>query len=70
MTPPPMPPVVPAPPPLPPQAVIDQVDGLITFKAAPEPLQQWDRNIAALCQAVNGIVDEAAARGLRLQSAA
>lgn len=52
------------------QAVIDQVDGLITFKAAPEPLQQWDRNIAALCQAVNGIVDEAAARGLRLQSAA
>ncbi len=52
------------------QAVIDQVDGLITFKAAPEPLQQWDRNIAALCQAVNGIVDEAVARGLRPQAAA
>ncbi|KAL4420209.1 hypothetical protein ABPG77_011033, partial [Micractinium sp. CCAP 211/92] len=51
------------------QAVIDQVDGLITFKAAPEPLQQWDRNIAALCQAVNGIVDEAVARGLRPQAA-
>lgn len=32
------------------QAIIDQVDGLITFKAAPEPLLQWDRNVAALCQ--------------------
>ncbi|PRW20786.1 COP9 signalosome complex subunit 4 [Chlorella sorokiniana] len=48
------------------QAIIDQVDGLITFKAAPEPLLQWDRNVAALCQAVNGIVDEAAAKGIRL----
>ncbi|EFN55852.1 hypothetical protein CHLNCDRAFT_48784 [Chlorella variabilis] len=48
------------------QAIIDQVDGLITFKAAPEPLQQWDRNIAAVCQAVNAIVDDAAAKGIRL----
>ncbi|KAI3437752.1 hypothetical protein D9Q98_000200 [Chlorella vulgaris] len=48
------------------QAIIDQVDSLITFKAAPEPLQQWDRNIASLCQAVNTIVDGAAARGIRL----
>lgn len=46
------------------QATIDQVDGLITFKAAAEPLQQWDRNIAAICQAVNTLVDEAAAKGL------
>lgn len=42
------------------------MDGLITFKAAPEPLQQWDRNIAAVCQAVNAIVDDAAAKGIRL----
>ena len=48
------------------QAIIDQVDGLITFKASAEPLQQWDRNIAGLCQAVNDVVDEAAARGIRL----
>ncbi len=48
------------------QAVIDQVDRLITFKAAAEPLQQWDRNIAGLCQAVNNIIDDAAARGIRL----
>ncbi|PSC69483.1 COP9 signalosome complex subunit 4 [Micractinium conductrix] len=52
------------------QAVIDQVEGLITFKAAEQPLQQWDRNIAALCQSVNQIVDEAAARGVRLPAAA
>lgn len=36
------------------QAIIDQVDGLITFKAAPEPLLQWDRNVAALCQVGRG----------------
>ena len=57
------------PPPCSPQAAIDQVAGLITFKAAAEPLAQWDRNIAAVCQAVNGIVDEAAAKGIRLQAA-
>lgn len=42
------------------------MDGLITFKAAAEPLHQWDRNIASLCQAVNSIVDDAAAKGIRL----
>lgn len=46
--------------------MIDQVEGLISFKAAPEPLQQWDRNIAGLCQAANTIVDAAAAKGIRI----
>jgi hypothetical protein len=50
--------------------VIDQVDGLITFKTAEQPLAAWDRNIGALCQAVNAIVDDAAARGIRLPPAA
>lgn len=45
------------------------MDGLITFKAAPAPLQQWDANIGALCQAVNDLVEDAAARGLRLPAA-
>lgn len=50
------------------QAVIDQVDGLIKFKAAPEPLQQWDRNIAGICQGVNALVDAMAARGMRVEA--
>ena len=40
------------------------MEGLITFKAAPEPLVQWDRNIAGLCGQVNALVDAAAAKGL------
>ena len=47
-----------------PQATIDQVSGLITFKAAAEPLAQWDRNIAGICGTLNSITDEAAAKGL------
>ena len=46
------------------QADIDQVEGLITFKAAPEPLVQWDRNIAGLCGQVNALMDVAAAKGM------
>ena len=55
------------------QAVIDQVEGgggLITFRAAAPPLGQWDRNVAGLCQAVNGIVEGAATRGIQLPAAA
>ncbi len=65
------PPLVP-PPPSPPaamQATIDQVDGLIRFTAADEPLAQWDKNIQGICHTVNGIVDQMAAKGLRLDAA-
>ena len=50
------------------QAVIDQVDGLIKFKAAPEPLQQWDRNISGICQGVNALIDAMVAKGLRVDA--
>ena len=49
-----------------PQASIDQVDGLITFKTAQEPLAQWDRNIQGLCQMVNTILDEVEAKGYKV----
>jgi COP9 signalosome complex subunit 4 len=48
-------------------AAIDQVDGLITFKTAAEPLVQWDRNIAGLCGAVNAVVEQMAAAGIAVQ---
>ena len=50
------------------QAVIDQVSGLITFRVAAEPLAQWDCNIAGICQAVNSLIEEAAAKGIKLEA--
>ncbi len=51
------------------QANIDQVDGLIRFTAADEPLAQWDKNIQGICHTVNGIVDQMAAKGMRWEVA-
>ena len=45
-------------------AVIDQVEGLVTFTAAADPLAQWDANIAALCGQANAAVEGATARGI------
>jgi COP9 signalosome complex subunit 4 len=45
-------------------ASIDQVEGLIRFTSAADPLVQWDRNIAGVCAAANGIVEAAVAAGL------
>ena len=52
------------------QATIDQVEGLIRFTAADQPLAQWDKNIQGICHKVNSIVDQMAAKGVKLEAVA
>ena len=39
------------------QAVIDQVDGIITFDADTETQLLWDEQISSICAQLNAVVD-------------
>ena len=54
---------------MPAQGTIDQVDGLLRFHAGSEELLQWDEQIRSICGQLNGILDRAAAKGLKLVEA-
>ncbi len=54
---------------VPAQGTIDQVDGLLRFHAGSEELLQWDEQIRSICGQLNGILDRAAAKGLKLVEA-
>ncbi|KAK9836339.1 hypothetical protein WJX81_006781 [Elliptochloris bilobata] len=51
------------------QGTIDQVEGLLRFNAGSEELLQWDEQIRGICGQLNGILDRAAAKGLKLVEA-
>ena len=51
------------------QGTIDQVDGLLRFHAGSEELLQWDEQIRSICGQLNGILDSASAKGLKLVEA-
>ena len=51
------------------QGTIDQVDGLLRFHAGSEELLQWDEQIRSICGQLNGILDRASAKGLKLVEA-
>lgn len=42
------------------------MEGLLSFHAGSEELLQWDEQIRGICGQLNGILDRAAARGLKL----
>ncbi len=46
------------------QGSIDQVESLIYFDDAVEPLMQWDRQIQSVCNKVNDIIDAMGAHGI------
>eukprot|EP00245_Coleochaete_scutata_P009413 TRINITY_DN3090_c0_g1_i1.p1 TRINITY_DN3090_c0_g1~~TRINITY_DN3090_c0_g1_i1.p1 ORF type:complete len:401 (+),score=100.64 TRINITY_DN3090_c0_g1_i1:15-1217(+) len=43
---------------------IDQVEGIIEFENDIEGLQQWDQQIASVCQALNGVLDTMVKKGM------
>ncbi|KQK23109.1 COP9 signalosome complex subunit 4 isoform X3 [Brachypodium distachyon] len=45
---------------------IDQVEAVIHFEDDSEGLQQWDQQIAGLCQAVNDILDSMSSKGIAI----
>ncbi|CAM0871735.1 unnamed protein product [Alopecurus aequalis] len=45
---------------------IDQVEAVIHFEDDTEGLQQWDQQIAGLCQAVNDILDSLSSKGVAI----
>ncbi|EMS48587.1 COP9 signalosome complex subunit 4 [Triticum urartu] len=45
---------------------IDQVEAVIHFEDDTEGLQQWDQQIAGLCQALNDILDSMSSKGIAI----
>uniref|UniRef100_A0A0D3FF05 COP9 signalosome complex subunit 4 n=1 Tax=Oryza barthii TaxID=65489 RepID=A0A0D3FF05_9ORYZ len=45
---------------------IDQVEAVIHFEDDTEELQQWDQQIAGLCQALNDILDSMSSKGMAI----
>jgi COP9 signalosome complex subunit 4 len=45
---------------------IDQVEAVIHFDDDTEELQQWDQQIAGLCQALNDILDSMSSKGIAI----
>ncbi|XP_062210228.1 COP9 signalosome complex subunit 4-like [Phragmites australis] len=45
---------------------IDQVEAVIHFEDDTEELQQWDQQIAGLCQALNDILDSMSSKGIAI----
>ncbi|GAQ90122.1 hypothetical protein KFL_006030050 [Klebsormidium nitens] len=45
---------------------IDQVEGIIQFETETEEIKQWDHQIAAVCFAVNGILDNMQKKGMAI----
>ncbi|XP_062216515.1 COP9 signalosome complex subunit 4-like [Phragmites australis] len=45
---------------------IDQVEAVIHFEDDTEKLQQWDQQIAGLCQALNDILDSMSSKGIAI----